>query len=775
MENKLSTLVFVSALILTGFFLVVPEVLASNTNESVMYPDSYQNSDAVNPERYTPSGDDLSRFVHSEDMEAKDSVVEEDYVYYLNEDGEVEVEPISGVAIDYKGKVSYWYGGYEYIVGDFSINGEQAYCLEHDNDTPGDGSSNDGGNPYNDPEIQACLYYGWGGQGQIDFDSRNQGIVVTSLVLDELYTNQNNTGAISNCPQYKELENLARNATAPTEEFDFTDTTLTTTVSGNTQTSQTTKMNGAVENKVSFKIPSEVTFHNKTTGHTQKGGTVTIKGGDSFYFTAPSNYEPDYNSGSLKGTIRPVNPIVVKMDNSSLQDLGYAPYADSPPQSGFTVQFKDYSRTITVNHIDDRTGELITKETYTKNQGDSYTYYPKDNLKVDGVPYTPIEGTTPVSGTVGTSDITINFYYTAPVVKVGLDYVKIPTALASEGIDVYVKLILDDVYDSEMTDTVNPKFTLSIYEGSTKIASKEIAPATFDATKEVILHVPSSLLNVNEKNTYTVKIEGYDSKDVYVTAKEIVIDGYTASEETIVVNASTTQQNLTYEGVVGTYEKYGQAQQTAYENFEIPNIKQLGKEKSGFGFELPMTFSYYFTDPTGQFANEITPPELTMNVPNEIVDTTYIAYETDGTTSKVPFDSSEMSDTQQHYQLPHVWCEEMTGALFTDEQVKNGDERITEDLIDGGHKFYTPIWCDLGQYPITVTNEEPIGANEVNIEINYVLDIYAQMYGTVDSETIEHDHIIWRPVDVHNPFPEGMPDNWTEEDVEWLTSNNFVW
>ena len=42
------------------------------------------------------------------------------------------------------------------------------------------------------------------------------------------------------------------------------------------------------------------------------------------------------------------------------------------------------------------------------------------------------------------------------------------------------------------------------------------------------------------------------------------------------------------------------------------------------------------------------------------------------------------------------------GALFNDNQVNNQDSRIQYDLIDGGRKFYLPIWARIGDYQANV-------------------------------------------------------------------------
>ena len=57
--------------------------------------------------------------------------------------------------VEYLGKVSYSY----YTVGKFKVNGQYAFCVDHDKSTPPTGSSYTGGNVYNNESIRAILSY----------------------------------------------------------------------------------------------------------------------------------------------------------------------------------------------------------------------------------------------------------------------------------------------------------------------------------------------------------------------------------------------------------------------------------------------------------------------------------------------------------------------------------------------------------------------------------------------------------------------------------------
>ena len=58
----------------------------------------------------------------------------------------------------YNGKISYDGN----IVGDFTVNGHQAFCMAHPIATPGTGVKLTS-QIYNNSNVQKVLYYGWGG------------------------------------------------------------------------------------------------------------------------------------------------------------------------------------------------------------------------------------------------------------------------------------------------------------------------------------------------------------------------------------------------------------------------------------------------------------------------------------------------------------------------------------------------------------------------------------------------------------------------------------
>ncbi len=250
-------------------------------------------------------------------------------------------------------------------VGDFTVDGEQGFCVEHAKPTPPTATANDGGNPYANKKMAAALDWGWGGTNNI-FTDRNQGIVVTSLVLSELYTG---TSSGTNTPGYAELMAHAQAEDVPDTQFAVSSSNLNSSIMGNVQKSESTTFTADITNELSFNLPSEVTHVNETTGAIQQGGNASVKGGDTFHFTAPLSYDSDFNSGVLHSKVKAFQPILYKMTNSSLQTLAKGGFFDPTETIQMIVHFEAREGWIEVSKAGNNTSSLLPGATY--NIGDS--------------------------------------------------------------------------------------------------------------------------------------------------------------------------------------------------------------------------------------------------------------------------------------------------------------------------------------------------------------------------------------------------------------------
>ncbi|WP_342461969.1 MucBP domain-containing protein [Bacillus sp. FSL R5-0286] len=733
--------------------------------------------------------------------------------------------------IEYKGAINYRGS----VVGDFRVDGKQAFCFQHSKASPPTGSKYKESVPYENERVQRALYYGWGGQGNI-FTDRKQGIVITSLILDRLYSNGDSGKSL---PGYEKLWDLVLNGKDLNRKVRFTDTELSVNVKGNKQVSESTKLNADKENYVTVSVPNGITLVNETSGKKVVSGKMNIYGEQKVHLEADLDKNYNFTTGELGSNMKIFQPLITKPSGGNTQVLGYGDWFTDPNNTtSFSAVFKVRQKKINVQHIDKYSGKLLEEESYTRNIGSSYSFEPKpsiskgvekfipvdqkkktgtlgnedvtikfyynlernvtvnyyDNRTGDKIKaskkYTKVRGEKysekhptikdgeytyryvktagdKESGTVGAKNITINYYYDKPLAKLGFEKLQIYTAQWEKGLPVKVYLSKELNYKSSLKDMADKKITVGLYRGTTKVTSKTYT--TKDLPKKIEMTVPAKYLKVNDKALYTVKFTDFDKSDFKIdaAASELSTDGYAASEKTIKAT-SEKQKELSYKGVVMT-EKTPSTGKVYYETLTFPLVK-IEKKKTGYGFERKVNLHY---------ENEIggsIKPSFDFEVPTRLVDS-YLSYKKSGDNSMITMDQTKVSNNKQGetsvhdlvYELPHINVERHTGSLFSDEQVESKDKRISYDLLDGGRKFYSPIWAELGNYE-TKIKSKPMGVNLIKAEVTEQLELYASMYAHMDSKTIDQDEVLLKPVYADNPFPNGLPEGWTKKDLDWVMS-----
>lgn len=739
----------------------------------------------------------------------------------------------SAPVIKYNGSITFG----RTTVGDFTIDGVQAFCIEHSKSSPASNTPYNSVRIYDNDLIEKALYYGWNGPKNI-FTNRAQGIVITSSVLSRIYSGEIN-GA--NNDGYDELWDKVQNGSLPNTNFKLSDSALSISVSGNKQVSQSTTLNADITNSITFNVPSSVTVVNESTGGSKKGGSVTIKGGNKFHLEAPLNYGSTYSSGNLSGSMQDYQPIIAMPKSSGYQTLGFGRYFTDPSKIvSFTVPFKvqeskitvehrdeynnsllgstvytktigssyefapnnpfdkdgnhfvpvstqkitgtvgtsaktitfyyNLQREITVLHKDNRDGKLLKEEKKNYLRGQSYSYSPLTNLKKGTYTYRPVS-TAKQTGTVGSSNITLTFYYDVPLIKAGLKKIQIYTAPAKDGLPVKVSLSKENIYPDTVADMIKEKLKVNLYQGTTLVDSKEFTAKTLPNSLD--MKIQDKYLSINSKKAYTVKIEGFkpEAIDIPTAESSLSTDGYTSAETTISVH-SNNQTMLDYKGVVMTEREVGKEMKTFFETLRIPVVK-MKKVRTGYGFEMPIEVTYQ-----NEIGIKAKPFSFNMVVPEEIVDKTYIEYPVQNKQAAVTMEETKHTEGMQgntalltsKWELPFVSVEKETGYLFSEQQIANKDSRIRHDMRSKKRKFYLPIWGYIGDYPVTVESKQAIGVNQVKVKIDHNLNVFAHMYAHMDSPTVDKDAILLEPFNPDDPFPNGVPSDWSEEEVETLKS-----
>lgn len=651
-------------------------------------------------------------------------------------------------------------GGIIHQTAYITINGIIAYCMDPDVRAPY-GGVNYGSPTVYDDAMKAILYYGYGGDGN-QIGNTIEDYVKTYVALNNWSKGKTTQSTYSNRdPDVWNLIQHAINKDAPNYDIAFDKSWVSSYISGDVQKSETITLNG--QGDATLNIPNDVTIF-IVGGISQKGGSVKIAGGQSFYFTAPLDYGSDLITGNVNANRTNLASLLYLPISGNYQRLISGQYVIDPiSKAGFTVDFEIRKRTITVKHVDARDGTLISSDSETKVIGSYYNYSPRNDLKKGDYTYRPIS-TAVQAGTLGNEDITLTFYYDVPLIKTGLKKVQIYTAPADQGLPIKIDLEKTNIYPNNTPGITDAKINLNVYQGSQLVFEKPYNAQNLPV--HVDLTIPNTFLDVDQKNNYTVKLEGYNSNDIDVVIQnqQIQLDGYTSSEQTVKVDSERSSE-LSYKGVVMTEREAQKEMKTYYETVQIP-VNKLKKMRTGYGFEMPLSITY-----KNEIGVKLNSLAFSMIVPEKIVDKSYIEYPTKDEKATVLMENTKQDNKNegntavsiQKWELPHVNIEKITGHLFSDEQVADKDSRITKELLDGDRKFYLPIWGYIGDYPIKVESNEGIGVNKINIEVSHNLNVFAHMYGHIDSNTEKQDAIYLRPINSDKP---NYPKSWTKEEIK---------
>ncbi|UAK18105.1 MucBP domain-containing protein [Sporolactobacillus terrae] len=439
-------------------------------------------------------------------------------------------------------------------------------------------------------------------------------------------------------------------------------------------------------------------------------------------------------------------------------------------------------RTITVNYLDNRTGQKIANsDVSTVHQGDGYSRKHRTDIKKGNYSYRYVrEDGSAESGTVGTNNITINYYYDVPLIKTGLKKLQVYTAPSADGLP--VRVYLDKVYnyDSGIADMGSKKINVSLYQGENRLETHQYAAR--DLPEYLTFNVPSgSGLAKNTHKPYTVKFDNYNPNDFDIenNAGQLTTDGYTSTEETLNFDLnSSINHELVQKRVVMTQVTPNVTPELFYETFDF-EAPPLPENRTGYGTETKVSFGY--ENDLGsdyQYATPVADDDFTFNASEKLQDS-YLNYPTSNGQVHVPlqakrntyFSGNEYWKAET-FIFPHVNVEQHTGNLFTDKQVADRDSRIKNKMVDGHNQFYTPIWPENQDnipinYPVSYSTNK-LGANKVTIHVDDKLHLFAYMFAWMGSPTGEQDAILLEPINADNPFPNGAPEGWTDSDIQWL-------
>ena len=420
---------------------------------------------------------------------------------------------------------------------------------------------------------------------------------------------------------------------------------------------------------------------------------------------------------------------------------------------------------LTVNHVTETEKALLKQVVETKYDGESYEYKPLDDLfDVKGNRY---RSKVTRSGVVAGKDLVLEIPYYLPSLEINAEKVSILTGKASltDSLKATITFSKSASYEDELKNVVY-RLTVTDQKQKKTVLTKDISLASYASSLAVDL--PTAGFTKGEKVPYSLSLQVLKNPDK-VKAETDTIDfstfGYTASEK-VLTNADLKNGKLSYGAVSQTEatrktKTYVEKKETLQFDFE-----EQRSSKTGYG--LPITLEPIYS-------SEIQDTPLlsfTLSSPTKLVDTYLdLQYVESKGNIQIPLDrtvnqvakQTTAAITSTKFEFPQISVEEKTGALYTQEQVKNPTKKIPNKLLDGGRKFYLPIWAEKGDYNLTLQSNV-IGRNFIQVSMNQTLSVYANMYATIDSKTKKEDELLLTPVYPDTTVPKG----WSKAEITWL-------
>ena len=277
-------------------------------------------------------------------------------------------------------------------VGHFEVDGKLAFCMEHAKATPSTGTDASA-TVYDNAAVQKVLYYGYTGPAQWSgFTSAKNGIMVTSLMLSEVYTSAHAVGTYDEIPGLAAFRNFLASQPAPDLDLRFDKKSVKAYYDKSIDAERTEMITvlGTGTGKLTVNVPEGYIL--RRSGSTEEfRGSVVLAPGDKFYLRTEGAYS-ERKSTDIKGRNAKLKPLVFVTDSSSLQDLTRLEIAEDSAET--TVLHVDWIGKINlrINKRDLDTGEAVNGAEFK-----IYEYDRNGRLVLDSQ---PIEYTIEKDGTI---------------------------------------------------------------------------------------------------------------------------------------------------------------------------------------------------------------------------------------------------------------------------------------------------------------------------------------------------------------------------------------
>ncbi len=278
-----------------------------------------------------------------------DATEEEDDMEEIDPDNivlEGDAKMVRGKKVSYPSSLGSW------STFKYTVNGKMAYCLESSKTSPKGGSFAQEILDSN-PNLTKALYYGYGGPEDLSASffpdySANVRYILTHIAASYFFTGSYSSAtkgcSSSGLKKYRVqewIDYIAGLEDPPSPGISLSDKSLEVTgIANGVQTTSSTTLNADHRNSITLALPDNVTFHNENTGETQTGGTVTIGGGTTFHFSAPTSVSGTWKTGDMKGMIAMIWKVLVVKTGTKTQKLGSYASEEYGGSVHFTVTWK---------------------------------------------------------------------------------------------------------------------------------------------------------------------------------------------------------------------------------------------------------------------------------------------------------------------------------------------------------------------------------------------------------------------------------------------------
>lgn len=410
----------------------------------------------------------------------------------------------------------------------------------------------------------------------------------------------------------------------------------------------------------------------------------------------------------------------------------------------------------TVNHIDIESGETITTSSREILEGEPYYETSLSGLKRGIYNYKSLHPK--VQEGIMYKNMVINFYYRVPDLTIKNEGIHIYTDRkgSTQPVDVFLSSKIKDSGDS-ISDFAGGTVRLSVRDitnGRTEWSeSKNIN--TIYSTNKYSFNLPNSFLRKGAKTRYRYDIEishrGYNGYKLVTSRSTIDTHGYTASEE-VLRNSEILGRAVSTSGVVLT-EAGPSGEVAEYKEYVTVDALAQPRLKSGYGYEFEPRIRYRMdthnnavSRVNAKLPNRKTDPKPLMDLDERIVDLSddYLNSYMSGGMVPIHMDVKNNQGTNKSairdmtYRLPRGYLSRIDGRIRYNYTTKS---------VDSGYKMYVPVWIkDLNRYDAILKSTVNIGSNQIGLEIDNEVDVYAFMLNHEESDTPYLDELLLHPM-----------------------------